>query len=162
MDEATLLTGLRAALADGVLAASKAPDDVPALTIRPEALLPLVRTLRGRPYGLDVLLDLTCLDDPASAVRFTVVYHFASFAPPARLRIKLPAAGDAPAVDSLTPFWANAAWLEREVYDLFGVRFKGHPDLRRLMLHEGFAGHPLRKDYPARRRQPVAPEEEAP
>jgi NADH-quinone oxidoreductase subunit C len=57
----------------------------------------------------------------------------------------------------LTPLWKNADWLEREVYDLFGVRFEGHPDLRRLFLYDGFQGHPLRKEYPLRKRQPTVP-----
>jgi len=161
MEKKTLLTGLRDALADGVLGAAESPD-LPVLTIRPEALVLLVRTVRRDPFRLDVLLDLTCLDDPSAAGRFTVVYHFASFLTPARLRVKVPLDGDEPAVDSLTSFWPNAAWLEREVYDLFGVRFRGHPDLRRLLLHEGFEGHPLRKDYPLRRRQPRPPDEVGP
>jgi NADH-quinone oxidoreductase subunit C len=60
-------------------------------------------------------------------------------------------------IASLAALWKNANWLEREVFDMFGVRFEGHPDLRRLFLYDGFQGHPLRKDYPLRRRQPIIP-----
>jgi NADH-quinone oxidoreductase subunit C len=75
----------------------------------------------------------------------------------ARIRLKagLPAAD--PTIASLSGVWKNAAWLEREVFDMFGVRFDGHPDLRRLLLYDGFEGHPLRKDYPLRQRQPLIP-----
>lgn len=161
MEKETLLTGLRAALGEAVLEAAEGRD-LCALTVRPDSLLDVVRAVRGRPFGLDVLLDLTCLDEPAAAQRFTVVYHFASFASGARLRVKVRPDGDALEVDSLTPFWPNAAWLEREAFDLFGVRFRGHPGLRRIMLREGFEGHPLRKDYPLRRRQPAPAEGETP
>jgi NADH-quinone oxidoreductase subunit C len=161
MDKAAFLTALEGALAGGLLAAEEEPGLV-TLAVRPEALLPLARAVRVRPLGLEVLLDLTCLDDPAAEARFTLVYHFASFEPPARLRVKVPLTGAELEADSLTPHWPNAAWLEREVYDLFGVRFRGHPGLRRLFLREGFEGHPLRKDYPLRRRQPAPAGEDEP
>jgi len=60
-----------------------------------------------------------------------------------------------PAVDSVTGVWASADWFEREVWDMFGVRFNGHPNLRRILMYEAFQGHPLRKDYPIRKRQPL-------
>lgn len=161
MAKETILTGLGTVLGDAVLSASDTPG-MPVLTIRAEALLTLVRIVRQSPYRLDIFLDLTCLDDPLATPRFTVVYHFASFESPARLRVKVPLAGNEPAVDSLTPFWPNAAWLEREVYDLFGVRFIGHPDLKRILLYDGFSGHPLRKDYPLRGRRPRRAEEDIP
>ena len=91
--------------------------------------------------------------------RFAVVYHFFSTAHKHRLRLVVPVA-DAKAeavveVDSLTSLWPGADWLEREVWDMFGIRFRGHPDLKRILMYEGFEGHPLRKDYPVKKRQPL-------
>jgi NADH-quinone oxidoreductase subunit C len=86
-----------------------------------------------------------------------MVYHFLSLETGLRLRLKARLQGAEPVVASLTGLWKNADWLEREVFDLFGVRFEGHPDLRRLLLYDGFEGHPLRKDYALRHRQPLIP-----
>ena len=87
--------------------------------------------------------------------RFEVVYHFYSSAHTHRLRLKVPLTAADPVVDSLTSLWASANWFEREAWDMFGVAFTGHPDLRRLLMYDGFQGHPLRKDYPVNRRQPL-------
>jgi NADH-quinone oxidoreductase subunit C len=86
--------------------------------------------------------------------RFEMVYHLYSLAKNHRLRIKARVAEEAPEVESLCALWASANWMEREVWDLYGLRFPGHPDLRRILLYEEFDGHPLRKDYPKERRQP--------
>jgi NADH-quinone oxidoreductase subunit C len=74
------------------------------------------------------------------------------------LRVKVPVAEEDPVVDSLTELWKGADWLEREVWDMFGIRFRGHPDLRRILLYEQFEGFPLRKDYPVNQRQPLIEE----
>ena len=87
--------------------------------------------------------------------RFTVVYHFYSMSHKHRLRLVVPVEEAAAEVDSLTSVWPGANWLEREVWDMFGIRFHGHPDLKRILMYEGFEGHPLRKDYPVKRRQPL-------
>ena len=87
--------------------------------------------------------------------RFVVVYHFYSLSLKHRIRIQVPADDPDPQVDSVTPLWASANWLEREAWDMFGVRFNGHPDLRRLLMYQSFVGHPLRKDYPVNKRQPL-------
>ena len=92
--------------------------------------------------------------------RFEVVYHLYSLSKNHRLRVKIPVAGEDPVVDSLTPLWKGANWLEREVWDMFGIRFRGHPDLRRILLYEQFEGYPLRKDYPVNYRQPLVKERE--
>ena len=92
---------------------------------------------------------------PNDDYRFEVVYHFYSLGRNHRLRVKVPLAAADPVIDSLTSLWASANWFEREVWDMFGVRFTGHPDLRRLLMYEEFQGHPLRKDYPHRKRQPL-------
>ena len=87
--------------------------------------------------------------------RFEVVYHFYSTSKNHRLRIKVPLAAADPSVDSVAGLWAAANWFEREVWDMFGVKFSGHPDLRRILMWEGFKGYALRKDYPVNRRQPL-------
>lgn len=99
------------------------------------------------------LSDLTCVDYlryPGAANRFAVVYSLLSISLGHRLWIKCLVDDPAPTVPSVTGIWPGADWLEREVYDLFGISFTGHPDLRRLMTWEGFTAHPLRKDYPLR------------
>lgn len=90
-----------------------------------------------------------------SAYRFDVVYHFYSLTHYHRLRVKVPLTDADPMVDSLTSLWQAANWFEREVWDLFGIRFTGHPNLKRIMMYEPFEGHPLRKDYPVNERQPL-------
>jgi len=92
---------------------------------------------------------------PPEAYRFELVYHFYSTAHNQRVRLKVPLAASDPAADSLTGLWQAANWFEREVWDMFGIRFTGHPDLRRILLYEEFQGHPLRKDYPSNKRQPL-------
>jgi len=87
--------------------------------------------------------------------RFVVVYHFFSLPHKHRLRLQVPVDEAEADVDSLTPLWASANWLEREAWDMFGVTFRGHPDLRRLLMYKEFKGHPLRKDYPVNKRQPL-------
>ncbi len=89
------------------------------------------------------------------AFRFDVVYHFYSTRHAHRLRLRVPVDLADPVVDSLTGLWASANWFEREVWDMFGIRFTGHPNLKRILLYESFQGHPLRKDYPHNKRQPL-------
>jgi len=92
---------------------------------------------------------------PPGQSRFAVVYHFYSVTYKHRLRLVVPVEEDDAEVDSLTALWPGANWLEREVWDMFGVSFRGHPDLKRILMYEGFEGHPLRKDYPVKKRQPL-------
>jgi NADH:ubiquinone oxidoreductase subunit C len=87
--------------------------------------------------------------------RFAVVYHLFSTNLIHRLRIKCRVPEDDPTIPSVTPVWAGANWLERETYDLYGIQFAGHPDLRRIYLYEEFIGHPLRKDYAKHDEQPI-------
>ena len=87
--------------------------------------------------------------------RFAVVYHFYSLAHKHRLRLVVPVEEAVAEVDSLTSLWPGANWLEREVWDMFGIRFRGHPDLKRILMYKEFMGHPLRKDYPVNKRQPL-------
>jgi NADH-quinone oxidoreductase subunit C len=127
------------------------------LVVRREGLLSLMSGLRGKPFDYAVLLDLTCVDFLASENRFEIVYHLYSLSRNRRLRIKSSLPGDNPVVDSLSGLWKNANWLEREAFDMFGVGFIGHPNLKRILMYEGFEGHPLRKSYPWRKEQPRIP-----
>jgi NADH-quinone oxidoreductase subunit C len=108
----------------------------------------------------DMLMDFTAVDylmypGREDAPRFEVVYHLYSVPHNHRLRIKAAVDEDDPIVPTAVPLWPIANWLEREVWDMYGIHFAGHPDLRRLLLYEQFEGHPLRKDYPVSRRQPL-------
>jgi NADH-quinone oxidoreductase subunit C len=125
--------------------------------IERDSLLDIVRFLKDRPYSYIMLLDLTCVDYKGQEPRFEMVYHLYSIPNRQRLRIKVRLSEKDLWIDSLTSLWKNANWLEREVYDMFGVSFKGHPDLRRIFMYDGFEGHPLRKDFPLRKRQPRIP-----
>ncbi len=94
------------------------------------------------------LSTVTTVDRYPAEPRFEVVYHLHSIARNQRLRLKARLSGAAPEIESVTSVWRSANWYEREVFDLFGVVFRGHPDLRRIMLPDEWDGHPLRKDYP--------------
>jgi NADH-quinone oxidoreductase subunit C len=108
---------------------------------------------------LDFLSDITGVDYwKKQEPRFEVVYQLASLKGGWRLRVRVPVPEEDAAVESLTPLWRGANFLEREVWDLFGIRFIDHPDLRRVLLYEEFQGHPLRKDYPVNLWQPLVPE----
>jgi len=98
----------------------------------------------------DLLLFVSAIDqvDLGLSPRFVALYQFVSLKHGRRLRLKVPLSGDAPTVDSVTPVWPAADWHERETYDLFGIRFRGHPEMRRILLPYDWVGHPLRKDYP--------------
>jgi len=124
--------------------------------IRSESLTKVIEFLKTDPRLLfDVLVDITAIDYLEKKPRFSVVYHLLSLPFNRRLRLKVPVDDGEPALDSLTPWWGAANWLEREVWDMFGIRFAGHPDLKRILMYDGFEGHPLRKDYPIRKRQPL-------
>jgi NADH-quinone oxidoreductase subunit C len=94
------------------------------------------------------LSTVTALDRYPAEPRFEVVYHLQSIERKLRVRLKCRLPGNDPAIDSVTSVWRSANWYEREVFDLFGIRFHGHPDLRRIMMPDDWEGHPLRKDYP--------------
>lgn len=94
------------------------------------------------------LTDATCLDRYPAEPRFELNYQLVSISRRATVRLRVRLSGEDPAVDSLVPVWPGAGWLEREIFDLFGIRFNGHPDLRRILLPDDWEGHPLRRDYP--------------
>ena len=96
----------------------------------------------------NLLTDATCVDRYPIEPRFEVNYHLVSIPRKDRVRLQVRLTGQDPVVDSVVPVWPGANWLEREIFDLFGIRFNGHPDLRRILLPEDWEGHPLRKDFP--------------
>jgi len=108
-------------------------------------VLRAVRTALGEPA---VLTDLTAADRHPAEPRFEVVYLVTGYTPPARLRVKARLPGSRPVIASVTDLWSGADWLEREVYDLFGIRFEGHPNLTRILMPADWEGYPLRKDFP--------------
>ena len=124
------------------------------VTLAPPALLATVGALKSRD-GFDLFLDVTAVDWPGEAPRFELVYHFYSTAHFGRVRVKTRVEESDPTVDSLFPLYGAALFMERECHDMYGIVFRGHPDLRPILLYEGFEGHPLRKDYPINRRQPL-------
>lgn len=118
------------------------------LIVAPNDLVAVCRCLKeSERFSLDYLANLTAVDYP-SEQRMDLVYHLYSMTKkhgPVMLKVRLPRAR--PVVASVTPIWRGAEFQEREVYDLFGVTFEGHPDLRRILMWDGFEGHPMRKDY---------------
>ena len=127
-------------------------DDI--ISIVRDSLLDIVNFLKEEPYAFTMLCDLTCVDYMGEDKLYEMVYHLFSLSHNLRLRFKTRLPEKDCNIDSLTPVFRNANWLEREVYDMFGVHFSGHPYLRRLFMYDGFEGHPLRKDYPLRKQQP--------
>src|SRR5438876_76098 len=101
---------------------------------------------------------LTAVDYLGRTPRFEVVYQLYSLSLNHRLRVKVPVPEDDPVVPTASGVWKSANWAEREAWDMFGIRFAGHPDLRRILMYPEFEGHPLRKDYPVDKRQPLVPE----
>jgi NADH-quinone oxidoreductase subunit C len=120
-----------------------------------EALRDICQFLRNDPkMNFDMLMDLTAVDYLQRKPRFEVVYMFYSIGLKHRLRLRIPLEEGDEVVDSICDIWRAANWAEREVWDMYGVRFNGHPDLRRILLYEEFEGHPLRKDYAVQQSQP--------
>ena len=119
----------------------------------------VARFLRDDPRtSMNMFTDLTAVDRMNGEPRFEVVCHLRSLARSHRIRIKARVGaedGSGAEIDSLVPVWKGANWFERETFDMFGVVFRGHPDLRRILMYPEFVGHPLRKDYPAEKTQPL-------
>jgi NADH-quinone oxidoreductase subunit C len=129
------------------------------LTTSPQNILKLLSKCKSSgSLAFNMLVDITAVDWMDSKdSRFEVVYQLLSISKLWRVTIKVPVSEGAPEVTSATSLWAGANFLEREVWDMFGIRFTGHPDLRRILMYEEFVGHPLRKDYPVQGKQPRIP-----
>jgi NADH-quinone oxidoreductase subunit C len=160
VEGAAILDELRARFGGAVVETHDHRGDHTAV-IEPGSILPALRFCRdSAALGFDVLMDLTAVDyskypGREDGARFEVVYHLYSIAHNHRVRLKVRVDEDHAVVPTAVPLWPIANWFEREVWDMFGIRFDGHPDLRRLLMYEEFVGHPLRKDYPIDRRQPL-------
>jgi NADH-quinone oxidoreductase subunit C len=146
---------VRATFGDAIVRAALARDGLTGVVVRADALREVMRWLRDTPgERYDYLVDVTAVEYRDRERALEVVYLLRSLERKTSLRVKveLDPQGEL-AVDSVTPLWAGANWLEREVYDMFGVVFAGHPDLRRILMWETYAeGYPLRKDFPLRGR----------
>ena len=127
--------------------------------IDPAAWLRAARFLRDDPRcDMQMMVDLCAVDFPQREPRFDVVMHLHSLSKGHRLRLKTRVgkpSGDGAELESVVSVWAGANWFERETFDMMGISFRGHPDLRRILTYPEFVGHPLRKDYPANRIQPL-------
>jgi NADH-quinone oxidoreductase subunit C len=153
MDESPTLKAIKEHLGDEILNThSQFGQDT--VVVSETALLKLGEYLKGD-LGFEVLMDVTAVDHWKSRPRFEVVYHFLSLKKVERLRVKVPVDEPDPEVSSLVDLWPSADWYEREVFDMFGVNFRGHPNLKRILMYPEFEGHPLRKDYPITKRQPI-------
>jgi NADH-quinone oxidoreductase subunit C len=160
MDGTAIIARLRDRLGDRVLATHEYRGDHTAVVSREGLAAALAFCRDDTALGFDMLMDVTAVDylrfpGREDGPRFEVVYHLYSVANQHRVRLKVPVEQDDAVVSTASGLWPIANWLEREVWDMFGIRFDGHPDLRRLLLYEEFEGHPLRKDYPINRRQPL-------
>ena len=123
-----------------------------------EALEKVCLFLRDDPRcAFEIMLDITAVDglEMNKKPRFEVVYHFKSLTHASRIRIKVPLEEDDCKIASISNIWKSADWYERECFDMFGIIFEGHPDLRRILMYEEFEGYPLRKDYPIDKQQPL-------
>jgi len=128
---------------------AKLDRDELTIVVNRSALREACAILRDDPeLQFNFLADVTCVDWYPNEPRFDVVYHLLSIPRHQRLRLKVKLASADPSLETITSLWPSANFFEREVYDLFGVRFSGHPNLRRIMMPEDWEGHPLRKDYP--------------
>ncbi len=160
-----LLDELRGMLGERILDSHVALGDSTIL-VAAEQIVEVMTSLRDQPeLAFNFLMDLTAVDYLDREPRFEVVYHLASIAEsgrgaePARvlrrLRVKIGVPEEPCTVPSIACVWPAANWMEREAWDLYGVHFSEHPNLRRILLYEQFEGHPLRKDYPKEARQPL-------
>ena len=154
-EETPLLRSLRERFGEAVLSTHAFRGDATAIVDRGSSVAVLTFLRDDPEAAFDMLVDVTAVDYLGRKPRFEVVYHLYSIEKNHRVRIKVPVEEDDPVVPSVVPVWSGANWLERETWDLYGIRFDGHPDLRRIYLYEEFEGHPLRKDYPKEKRQPL-------
>ncbi|MDF2694257.1 MAG: NADH-ubiquinone oxidoreductase chain [Labilithrix sp.] len=157
---ARVLEALKAKFGDAIVETHSDFGDDTAV-VRPSHWKEVCRFLRDDPsMAFDMSVDLCGVDYPEREPRFEVVLHLYSVGKRHRLRLKArvgDAEGEGAEIDTVADIWIGVNWYERETYDLMGISFKGHPDLRRILMYPEFEGHPLRKDYPANKTQPLIP-----
>jgi NADH-quinone oxidoreductase subunit C len=140
----------------GVAREATVAHGVLVLLIEPARLPEVVRALKDG-FGFDMFLDVTAVDWPGREPRFDVVWHFYSTRHFVRVRVKTRVPLADPTVDTLVTLYGSARYMERECHEMYGIVFRGNDDLRPILLYEGFVGHPLRKDYPKQKEQPLVP-----
>ena len=147
VDLLSFKTNLDQALEEAVLGVEESNGHI-LVDIVPNAVVRLMSHLRSKKgYSFNTLVDLTAVDFPAREQRFEVIYHFLSMTENKRCRVTT-SINENEEVQSITSVFECANWFEREIFDLFGIKFTSHPDLRRILTDYGFEGHPLRKDFP--------------
>jgi len=155
MDASAIIAALDQ-VAPGSGAEALASVDQPAILVSADRLLAVCGALRDDPaFRFTALVDIVGVDSLPREPRFEINYSLVAVDVPARLRVKVRVGGAEPRVPSMVGIWPAAGFLEREVWDLFGVEFEGHPDMRRLLTAEDWEGHPLRKDSPVQVDVPV-------
>lgn len=142
---------IRASLSDAVVGYHSHFGDH-TIIVAKDRVVEVMRKLKEE-FEFEMLVDTTAVDYFGRQPRFEVVYHLNSLARNVRLRVKVELQ-EGEEIDSVSDVWPIANWLEREVWDMFGIRFRNHPDLKRILMYDEFEGHPLRKDYPINKRQP--------
>jgi NADH-quinone oxidoreductase subunit C len=151
-----VLERLKERFAEGIHETHETFGDATAVVARERLLEALLFLRDDAELQFNLSSTVTGVDYLGREPRFEVVYHLYSTVKKHRVRIKVRVPEEDPQVDSSVSVWAGNNWHEREVFDLFGIKFKGHPDLRRMFMWKSFEGHPLRKDYPKDKRQPLA------
>jgi NADH-quinone oxidoreductase subunit C len=150
MDLDGIVSKVKDKFPESIVDASTFRDEL-TLHLLAKDILPICRFLRDDPeLSFDYLIDLCGVDNYPHEPRFQVVYYLCAMKTRRRLRLKVPLPGAAPRISSVFSVWKGADWLEREAFDMFGITFLEHPDLRRILLTPDWEGHPLRKDYPLR------------
>ena len=154
MDANTTINKLNARFPESITETHAYRGDDTAV-VKKEDLLEICKFLRDdKELQYNFMMDVTAVDYLGREPRFEVVYHLYSLPFNRRFRIKTRVSESECSVDSIVSLWVSADWFEREAYDMYGIVFNGHPELRRILLYEDFQGHPLRKDYPIKKRQP--------
>ena len=147
VDLTSFKTNLDKALSDSILSVEESSDHI-LVDILPTAVVKMVTHLKSKKgCSFNTLIDITAVDFPANERRFNVIYHFLSMTENTRCRVTT-SISESEEVPSITSVFECANWFEREIFDLFGIKFTSHPDLRRILTDYGFEGHPLRKDFP--------------
>jgi NADH-quinone oxidoreductase subunit C len=141
-----ILEGLRAACGDSIIGSNEFRGDL-TITVKKNDIVKVCEVMK-HDFGFDMIIDLCGVDMYTPQERFEVVYNLYSLEHKRYIRLKVKVEEDHPVVPTVTGVWAGANWHERETFDMYGIRFDGHPDLRRMYMPEEFEYYPLRKDFP--------------